>query len=133
MIGTLCGGGRALTIGKCSGCVGASGSPAAGSGECRRIVRDIIPSGCWVCNSNSEQRHLLLKIGISQRGMQNNCSGSGRCSGLASGHTGVFTRIFPGSISSRPAESRTRRTNPNNCSFTGPGTARRFPPGVPPG
>ena len=43
-----------------------------------------------------------------QRGMQNNCSGSGHCSGLASGHTGVFTRIFPGSISCRPAELRAR-------------------------
>jgi len=68
-------------------------------------------------------------IGTScQRGMQNNCSGSGHCSGLASGHTGVFTRIFPGSISCCPAELRARSAsgwgNPNNCSFTGPDRAR---------
>jgi len=91
------------------GIIGASGSPAAGSGIYRRIVRDIVPAGRWgvqlelgASASPFEDRgHRVIGIG-------NNCSGSGHCSGLASGHTGVFTRIFPGSISCSPAELRAR-------------------------
>ena len=101
MIGTLCGGGRAFPSGKMFGMFQgrdrALSSPAAGSGIYRRIVRDIVPAGRWgvqlelgASASPFEDRgHRVIGIG-------NNCSGSGHCSGLASGHTGVFTRIFPG-------------------------------------
>ena len=41
-------------------------------------------------------------------GIGNNCSGSGYSSGLASGHTGAFLLISPGSISCSPAELRAR-------------------------
>ena len=83
----------------------------------------------WGYNSNSGQQLLLLKIGvfgIGDRGYREQLFGFGV---LTAGHTGVFTRIFPGSISSRPAKSRARRANPNNCSLPdGParGTARHL-------
>jgi len=83
-------------------------SPASGSGLSRRIVRDIIPSGCWVCNSNSEKKHLLSGSGLFPAGIGNNCSGSGRWDRDTPGNSLPAPRIFPGSISFRPAESRAR-------------------------
>ena len=115
-------------FGMCQGRDRALSSPASGSGLSRRIVRVIIPSGCWVCNSNSEQQHLLLKIGTFPAGASGTIV---RDRGAGIGTPPVIHYLLPGSFPAaspparrNPVPGSAGDDNPNNCSL--PNRARQL-------
>jgi len=89
-------------------------SPASGSGLSRRIVRVIIPSGCWVCNSNSAKKQLLSGSGLFQPGHREQLFGIGVISRWA--HRGASPDLPrqqllpPGEIPCPAAPGMTTRT-----------------------